>query len=336
MTSGELQQQIFNAIKSRAGENMLLADEVAKLLDISVDSAYRRIRGEKTVSLDELHTLCRHYKISLDKLMNVQTGGFLFEGNFLDNKTFRFDAYLKGVMNNLAYIGNFKEKEYYYLCKDSPFFQHFYFREFAAFKYYFWMGTLLFFPEFRNKKINFKNYPEELFIIGQKILDIYDHIDSVEIWNIESLNGTLRQIDYYKDSGMFESDEDILSVYEAIEKTMDHLEKQAELGYKFKYGDPEKKPLSKYRMYFNEVVLGDNQMLGIMDGSKIAYVPHSGANYLITRDVSYCDHFHQYLQNLMKRSTLISEVSEKERARFFRIIRDKIHHRKESLRVLRG
>ena len=49
MTSGELQQQLFKAIKNKAGENLLLADEVAKLLDISVDSAYRRIRGEKTV-----------------------------------------------------------------------------------------------------------------------------------------------------------------------------------------------------------------------------------------------------------------------------------------------
>ena len=333
MTSGELQQQIFNAIKSKAGENLLLADEIAKLLDISTDSAYRRIRGEKTISLDELHTLCSHYAISLDKLMGVQSGGFMFEGNFLDSKTFRFDAYLKSVMNNLAYISSFKEKEYFYLCKDSPFFHHFYFREFAAFKYYFWMGTLFFFPEFRNKKISLEEYSDELFRIGQKILDIYDHIDSVEIWNIESLNGTLRQIDYYQDGGMFESDDDIIRVYEAIEKIMDHLEKQAELGYKFKYGDPERKPLGRYRMYFNEVVLGDNQMLGIMDGSKIAYVPHSGVNYLITRDVTYCDHFHHYLQNLMKRSTLISEVSEKERARFFRIIRDKINHRKESLKA---
>ncbi|MDZ4808340.1 MAG: hypothetical protein SGI96_08710 [Bacteroidota bacterium] len=88
-----------------------------------------------------------------------------------------------------------------------------------------------------------------------------------------------------------------------------------------------------FLLFLNEVVLGDNQMLGVIDGSKIAYVPHSGANYLITRDVTYCEKFYQYLQNLMRRSTLISEVSEKERARFFRIIRDKISHRKESLRV---
>jgi len=333
MTTGELQQQIFNAIKARTGENLLLADEVAKLLDISVDSAYRRIRGEKTISLDELHTLCSHYKISLDKLMNVQSGAFLFEGSFIDNNTFRFDAYLKSVLHNLAYIRSFKESEFYYLCKESPMFHHYYFREFAALKYYAWMGTLLFFPEFRNKKVSLEEYPEAYFEIGQQILDEYERIDSVEIWNIENLNSTLRQIDYYQDGGLFRSEDDIIRIYEAIEKMMDHIEKQAELGYKFKYGDPDRKPLGKFRMYFNEVVLGDNQMLGIMDGTKIAFLPHSAANYIATRDVTFCDKFHQYLKNLMRSSTLISEVSEKERARFFRIMRDKITNRKESLRV---
>ncbi len=331
MTTAELQQQLFKAVKMKMGQPLQAADEIAFLLNISPDSVYRRMRGEVSLTFEELHLLCNHYHISIDQLMNIQTGSFIFEGNFLDNKNFRFDAFLKGVMNTLAYINSFHEKEYYYLCKDSPFFHHFYFRDFAAFKYYFWMSTLWFFPEFRNKKISLDDYPDELFGIGEKILDIYNQIDSVEIWNIESMNGTLRQIDYYQAGGMFKSNDHTLRVYEAIEKIMDHLEMQAELGYKFKYGDREKKPLGRYRMYFNEVVLGDNHMLSVMDGSKIAYIPYSVANYMMTRDLTFCDKFYEYLQNLMKRSTLISEVSEKERARFFRIFRDKINHRKESL-----
>ncbi|MEO6613583.1 MAG: helix-turn-helix domain-containing protein [Chitinophagaceae bacterium] len=333
MNTGELQQQLFRAVKNKIGTSLSAADEIARLLNISADSAYRRMRGEISVNLEELHLLCNHYHISLDKLMNVETGAFLFEGNFLDTNNFRFDAYLKGVMHSLAYINSSKESEFYYLCKESPMFHHYYFREFAAFKYYAWMGTLLFFPEFRNKKVSLEEYPDEFFELGKKILDLYEQIDSVEIWNIESLNSTLRQIDHYQDGGMFNSDDDIYRIYEAIEKTLDHLEMQAELGYKFRFDDPAKTPRGKFRMYFNEVVLGDNQMLAVMDGSKIAYVPHSAANYMSTRDIGFCDHFYQYLQNLMRRSTLISEVSEKERARFFRIMRTKIENRKESLKV---
>lgn len=333
MTSGELQEKIFKEIRKRTGENKLFAEEIAQLLDISSDSAYRRIRGEKTISVSELHTLCSHYKISVDKLLDMETGSFIFEGNFLDTNTFRFDAYLKGIAQQLAFINSFETREFFYLCKDSPMFHHFYFRDFAAFKHYFWMSTLLYFPEFKNKKINLESYPDDYFEIGQSILDLYSQMDSVEIWNIENLNGTLRQIDYYQHSGLFQSNDDIMKVYVAIEKTMDHLEKQAEFGYKFKYGDPDKKPLGRFRMYFNEVVLGDNQMLAVIGDSKVAYLPHSAANYLIARDETYCKKFYEYLQNLMRRSTLISEVSEKERAKFFRIIRDKINSRKEKLRV---
>ena len=66
-------------------------DEIAQVLNVSVDSVYRRMRGEKTISLEELYKLSSHYKISLDQLMELQTGAFQFRGNFLNNKTFRYE-----------------------------------------------------------------------------------------------------------------------------------------------------------------------------------------------------------------------------------------------------
>lgn len=328
-----MQQQLFAEIKRKAGVNASVADEVAKLLDISSDSAYRRIRGEKTVSLDELHKLCTHYKISLDQMMNVQTGSFIFQGNLLNPKTYRYDTYLTNMMHTLAYFNSFKEKEYYYLCKDSPMFHYFHFKELAAFKYFFWMGTLVYFPEFRNKKINVDEFPDELFEICKKNLVLYNQMDSFEVWNMESLNSTVHQIEYYVDSQMFSSDQDALKVYNAIQKVFYHLEEQAQRGYKFAIDDPEKKPMGKYNLYFNEIVLLDNSMMVSLDNSKMAVMTHTAINYMMTRDVSYCENLYQYMQNLIRRSTMISEVSEKERARFFRRMHERIERRKDALKV---
>jgi BetR domain len=333
MGTHEIQKLLFQQIKSKITDQGLMADEVAKLLDISTDSAYRRIRGEKHVALDELDKLCTNYHISLDHLLGLQTDAFQFEGKFLDSKTFRFDAYLINSMHMMAYMNSFERKQFYYLCKESPFFHHFYFKEFAAFKYYVWMSTLMFFPEFKNKIVDYEEYPDDFFQLGQKILGIYNQLDSVEIWNRESFNTFFHQVDFYQDARMFKSAKDIFRLYEVVEKMLDHLEKQAELGYKFEYGDPEKKPLGRFHMYYNELVLGDNQMLAVLDDFKIAFVPHSGPNYMMTRDVAFCEHFYQYLQNLTRRSTLISEVSEKERSRFFKIYRDRIAHRKKALKI---
>jgi len=332
MNVNEIQQQLFQEIKTKIPAESSLADEVAKLLDISSDSAYRRMRGEKAITFDELFTIASYYKISLDRLMNINTGGFLFQGNLVNSKTFRFDAYLTGMVNILGYFNSFKKKELYYLCKETPVFHYFNIKELAAFKYYFWMGTLVYFPEFRNKKVDLDNYPDELFETGKKIIGLYNQIDSNEIWNIESWNSTLHQIDYYLDNQMFQSDKDALRVYEAMEKMLDHFEEQAKRGYKFNMDDPEKKPLGKYNMYYNEIVILDNSLLILLDNSKMASLAQ-GINYMLTRDLVYCDNYEYYVQNLVKRSTLISAVSEKERANYFRRMHERIDKRKLSLLV---
>lgn len=333
MNINEIQQQLFQFIKTKLPVEASVADEIGKLLNISSDSAYRRMRGEKQITFEELYLLASTYRISLDQLMNINTGSFMFQGNLLNPKTHRYDAYLTGMMHNIAYFNSFKKKEIYYLCKDTPIFHWFTNRDIAAFKYFFWMGTLIYFPEFRNTKVSLDGYPDELFEMGKKISDSYQQLDTYELWNIESWNSTLHQIEYYLDNDMFKSDEDALRVYEGVEKILDHLEEQAKRGYKFNINDPEKKPLGKYFMYFNEIVILDNTMVLVLDNSKIAILPHTAINYLMTRDIMYCENFYNYVQNLIKRSTLISEVSEKERARYFRRMHERIDKRKVSLKA---
>ncbi|HET9429976.1 MAG TPA: helix-turn-helix domain-containing protein, partial [Chitinophagaceae bacterium] len=324
---------IFQAIKRRLPADASVSEEIAKLLGISTDSAYRRMRGEKQISLEELYALCTTYRISLDQLMNIETGAFMFQGNLVDSKTFRFDAYLTGILNYMAYFNSFKKKEIYYMCKDMPIFDHFHFREVAAFKRFFWLKTYLQFPELAKAKFRIADYPDEIYVLDQKILGLYNQIPSVEVWNIESMNIFFRQIDFYQDGQVFESENEVFRLYEALEKLWDHLERQASLGYKFDHNDPEQKRMADFSMYFNEVLLGDNSQLLVLDDSKLAFISHSTINYIMTRDLAFTENLYNHIQNQMKRSTLISAVSEKERSKFFRIIRDRIAKRKEALHI---
>jgi transcriptional regulator with XRE-family HTH domain len=333
MDASLLQQEFFKMIKSAMPPGSSPIDEIAQVLNVSVDSVYRRMRGEKTISLEELYALSSHYKISLDQLMGIQTGTFQFRGNFLNNKTFRYDSYMNGMVRDISYMNSFKNREVYNLCKDVPFFYHFLFREIAAFKYFFWMKTLFNFPEFERLRFRFDLYPDELNVMGEKILTLYNQLPTTELWNVENINISIRQIEFYRESQMFESDEDVLRLYEAWEKVIDHVERQAERGYKFAYGDPDMKPLSSYRVYFNEVILGDNSFIAVLDDSKMSLSVHTVINYMSTRDVNFCDNVFDYIQSLMKRSTLISKVSEKERSKFFHILRERIRRRKETLKV---
>ncbi len=333
MNINEIQKQLFQFIKTKLPADASVADEVAKLLNISSDSAYRRIRVEKQITFEELYVLANHFKISIDQLMGISTGGILFQGNFVNEKTYGFDQYLTGMLHTMAYFNSFKNKELYQSCKDMPLFHHFYVREVAAFKWFFWLKTYLQFPGFGKRKFKFSDYPDDLFNLDQQVLGMYNQLASREIWNIESMSIFFRQIEFYRDGNVFESDEDVLKLYEALEKIWDHLEKQAAFGYKFKIDDPEQKPLGEYKMYFNEVLLGDNSLLAVTDNVKLAIITHTTFNFMTTRDVGFTENMYNHMQTQMKRSTLISEVSEKERSRFFRIIRDRIEKRKEALAV---
>ncbi|MGZ5287628.1 MAG: helix-turn-helix domain-containing protein, partial [Flavisolibacter sp.] len=139
MSAHQLQLQLFQYLKNKMAPETPMVDEMAALLEISTDSAYRRLRGEKALSLEEVYKICVKYKLSLDGLLNLQTDAFVFTGNFVQAESFRFDEYLKNIVGQVKYMNSFKERKMYYLCKDIPIFHHFHYREIAAFKYYFWM-----------------------------------------------------------------------------------------------------------------------------------------------------------------------------------------------------
>jgi BetR domain-containing protein len=332
MTTTELQQQVFQTIKRKIPEHISAADEIAKILDISTDSAYRRLRGEKTISLDELYKLCIHYRISLDQMLNIQTGAIIFNGRFV-GAGFRYEENISSVSNFLAFFNSFKQKEVYWLCKDIPMWHLYHLKDLAAFKYFFFMRTIFHLSEFSNRKVSLDEYPQEIFELGKKMLDQFQQLPATEFWNIESINSAIRQIEFYHESGIFESDEDVLRVYNAIEKLIIHLEKQADLGYQFRIDDKEMKPLGSFQMYYNEVLLGDNSALVITDGAKFCFINHTQTNFMMTSDKAFCDYQEEHIRNLMRKSTLLSSSSEKERTRFFKHLRTKIATRKNALKV---
>lgn len=333
MSTSNLQQVLFQQLKAKMPGDKPMVEQLAALFNISTDSAYRRMRGEKMMSLDEVYQVCATYKISLDHLMNLQTDAFVFTGGFVHPDTFDFTQYIDSIAKNMKAMLACNNRKIYYICKDIPLFHHYHFREIAAFKHYFWMKAYIQNPEFSKKKFSLHDYPDEVFETGRKALHYYTQFDSTEIWNIENINSTLRQIAYYFDTGLFKNEGDVFRIYEALEMLLQKLEKQADEGRHFIVNSNDGTATGSYQMYYNEVFLGDNSILVNLDGNKMVHLVHNLFNYMATRDVNFCDYTHDYVQNLMRKSTLISTVSEKERARFFKYLRNRIAVRKQNLRA---
>lgn len=326
MTDSNLQKELFNHIKGSLPSHVAMADALADLLNISYDSVYRRIRGEKPISLNELKVICEHFNISLDQVLQLHSNKVLFTDLEANGNIINFNQYLQGLIEQLQHFKSFNRKELRYLSKDVPVFHFFYFKELAAFKSFFWSKSILNQPELENRNFNLTDFDvTEYFEQGQKILNSYNDIPSTELWNYESINSTILQIEYYRDAGIFETTKDLNTVVDSFDATLAHLQKQVEKGRKFMPGVGDVGHKASLKFYINEIILGNNSILVSLDESKMVFINHIVLKYISTSDKKFTEKAFNNFHNLVSRSVLISETGEKERYKFFKALRERLH-----------
>ncbi|SDA42025.1 hypothetical protein SAMN03080617_00338 [Algoriphagus alkaliphilus] len=323
--SSTIQAQFFQSFKSAIPSYASLVDEVAETLDVSMDSAYRRIRGEKLLDFEELRILCQRFNISLDKFFSLNSDSIMFQGKTNSYKEDSFMEWMEDVLAQLNLVNSFSHKHVYFLVKDMPPFHHYYHPALAGFKFFFWMKSILLFENLKSVKFSIEdNHFEKYREITQKTIKIYNRVPTSEIWNEEGLNTTLRQIEVYHEMGLIKHTEDTIFLYNCVLEVIDHLEKMAETGKKSILGQSPTVDSAEYKMYLNEIVLGDNTFMAELGDTKITYLNHSVMYFIGSMDPKFNDSMFRNLENLMKRSTLISGTGEKERKQFFNKLRKKV------------
>ena len=160
-------------------------------------------------------------------------------------------------------------------------------------------------------------FDEEIYEVGKKMLLASIPLPTTEIWNEDTFYITLRQIEYYWVAGYFKSKDDVLNLCDKLEKWLHHLKKQAELGFKFLYGQDPVGVEGSYKMYENEVVLNDNSILVKMPDVSYAYLTFNVLSLLVTTNPIFTGHLGRYFADLITQSHMISSTGAKERSRFF-------------------
>jgi hypothetical protein len=249
MPNYQSQEFLFQRIKELLPPHASLVDTVATILHVSSDSAYRRIRGETPLVLDEARELCQHFKLSLDQILNVQGGATLFQNVRINTQNYNYEKYLTGIINQVEYAASFIQKEIIYMTKDMALFHNFYFRPLIAFRYFFWMKSIIQHPDFADREFEFSILSEETEKLSRQMAIAYTKIPSVEIWNTECINSAISQIEFYKDSGLFTSSNDIKMVYESLEETILHLKNEVEYGAKFMPGENPETKKTNFRFF---------------------------------------------------------------------------------------
>ena len=331
MSDYQSQEFLFQRVKELLPPQDSLVDLVAAVLHISSDSAYRRIRGETPLVLDEARVLCHYFKFSLDQILNVKGSATMFQNVRINTKEYSYKKYLGDITQQLEYAASFIHKEVIYLTKDMALFHNFYFKPLIAFRYFFWMKSIVQHHDFINRGFDFSLLTDEIENMSRQSVVAYNKVPSIEIWSTECINSAISQVEFYKDSGLFATAADIKLIYEALEESISHLKSEVEYGAKFMPGENPETKKNNFRFFYNRMGLADNTIMVVTDRIKTVFINYDVLNYMYTRDEAFCNPCYDDMNNMMKRSTLISQTSEKQRNIFFNIMHNKIKDRLKHL-----
>ena len=201
-----------------------------------------------------------------------------------------------------------------YAAEEIPIFHSFFSKELAAFKLFYWQRSVLNVPEYQSKKFDWNLIPEKQLQLANDIHKTYLQVPSSEIWTDDTINTTIKQIEYYFESGTFKEKEDAIKVLQELKKMMQSINDFAEHETK---SDSKKSSSSAFSLYNSDLVIGTNCIHITVNGSVYSYISFNTLNSLTTGNQQFCEEIEHWTKNLIKKSTLISGIAEKQRFQFF-------------------
>ena len=311
---------LFNLIQKKLPANLALVDTVSDILGVGYDAVYRRMRGEKPISLEETIKLCRHFNISMNS--------FVSETHKTHIQCHYSPLHLDKLQDNLTFIQDMSENinnvklipgsEIILSAVDIPLFNIFPYRELTLFKFFSWSKSMhgyaadyeLFIKEIEHFDVLSYKY--------EKIVKGYQLVPSSEIWMDNTIDTILRLLRYHFEMRHFSDEKTPLFLCEQLLDLINTLQKWVEKGTKGEENIP-------FKFYVSETDIANTYILFKNPDKSNCMVRLYTINALNIADEGFCKETEIWLQKSIQQATLISGASEIERFKFFNAQRKKIN-----------
>jgi len=295
------QDILLKAIRKALDPKTSLNEEIAAILNISYDAAHRRVSGKSKFSIEETIALANHYNLSLDAL-------FAKKESVVIEKTIEITSlkdmleYFKNSAIRISELTKASDATLYYSAKDIPLF---YFMDgtiLSKFKAYVWLAFL---------NQNQQPVPFEKFIIdeaflehSQKLKTIYENVNVKEIWNDTTINSSLQQILYFYEAGLV-SLKSASALFRDLKRILMLIKEKSNASN------------SKYAIYYNEIILLNNNMLIETPAKLTMFIPYTLLGYFITDNAESCKNAHRFFSQQIDNSKLLNQSGIKDQNQFF-------------------
>lgn len=312
------QADFINTIKIRLKPSESLVHEMADLLGLSLDSAYRRIRGEKKLTYDEICLLCEKHNLSFDEINCIKGKSNVFSPtSSARNKIKNIKSLLYCINNELEQIRHKNDKLVISTCNEIPFFRLFKYPRLTAFIISEWIDYDFndYYLEENAKDILILD--NEIRELTNNIAKLYSTTPSIEIWKPHIVDYFAKSIENY---GNIESRRAPIC-YELLEDLADLLD-----DVKFSIGVPNMSNgfNSNFKFYFNEFNFNSNYIYFYSGTYKAVYLKTFETNFISSTSPEISTEAESCLQSLTNKSTQFKNINQQRCSLFFKKQKDLI------------
>ncbi|MDR2927038.1 MAG: hypothetical protein LBV41_02365 [Cytophagaceae bacterium] len=314
--NNDIQQKLFDEIRMNFHSKNSLVYNIADVLNISTDSAYKRMNGTIALNIEETHLLCKYFRVSFDSLIDVgNSGAYEFQAYDI-SKSVKDYGHAFALLHYLKRIKNSVESNMIISATSIPVYYLMEQKELLFFKLYVWFRGVYEYNGNLNDFINEFDSPE-ITDCYQQIVDHYKHIPSSEIWKEETVDTFLKVINYHLKVNSFSDMEQPLLLCSQILSVLDKLQIWAKAGKKdesdttFQFYLCEMDPEQDIHLIIHPDAVSCNIKLFTMNNLKIT-------------DRELCDEAERWMSRMMQCSVLLSGSAEGERIKFFDAQKEKV------------
>ncbi|WP_160131067.1 hypothetical protein [Kordia antarctica] len=310
-----MQEFFLSKLKDALPANVSLIDTVAEILDISYDAAHRRTSMKSKLSLEEAVKLSRHFNMSIDQLYEIGLQNVIaVEKTQMIKSQKDLETYFLASYENIQKLLAMEDSEIIYSAKDLPIFYTASDNVLSRFKMFVWLQLL----SEEQKVLTFENFAPSVSLVSEasRLGELYSNLNVTEIWDVTTINSTLKQIHYYYKATLL-TEKVALNLCDDLKELLETIENKVANDV-------------QYKLYYNELLLMNNSVMVKTPIIKTLFVAYTILSYYKTSDTETLAQVDEHLQRQMRNSKLLSTAGKKEQRIFF----NKMYKKIEALRHL--
>ena len=172
----------------------------------------------------------------------------------------------------------------------------------------------------KSSSISFENFviDESFMEHTQKLKKIYENAIVKEVWNDTTINSSLQQILYFYESGLL-SFKSATALYLDLKRILNLIK------------DKSNNVNSNFSIYYNELILLNNNMLIENKNKLTMFIPYTLLGYFITDNKESCSNVHRFFNQQIMNSKSLNQSGIKDQNLFFNRANRKIDYYVEQL-----